>query len=143
MYDPLEHLDEAERNDFEVRQHLYAQRQLRDLDRIDTRAKVAKMLAEVVPKAKVCSMLRAPGVDDLGEGSKQRAVCGRAGVRMIASTGDWTCAECDPLRHPAPPVTGCCGKEITTCDERAGAWGCTAGITGHGWPHRFMRLEAD
>lgn len=142
-YDPVEHLDDADRNDWEVRQHLWAQRQLQDVDRVDTRAKVEKMLADVVPKARVCTMLRSPGQGELGEGSKQRTVCGRVGVRMIATTGDWTCAECDPLRGDWESCPVCDPKDLVGCTARDGPWGCCAGLDGHARDHRFMRLEGE
>lgn len=91
FYDPLEHLDEAARNDWEVRQHLYAQRRLAELDEVDTKAKVRKMLAEVVPGSKVCGHIS--GKD---EGRKR---CGAPAVRMVALTGSWFCEGCDPLRQ--------------------------------------------
>lgn len=118
FYDPLDHMDDVARNDFEVRQHLWAQRRLADLDQVDTKVKVAKMLAEVVPGPKVCGHIS--GRD---EGRKR---CGAPGVRMVALTGSWFCAEHDPLNP---------------CSERDGPWRCSVGFTGHGWPHRLMTLE--
>lgn len=97
-YDPTDFMDEAERTDFEVRQHLFAQRRLRDLDQIDTKEKVRKMLAEVVPLPKVCAMAISVGGEE-GEKAK-RTVCGKPGVRMIRLTGDWVCAQHDPLAQP-------------------------------------------
>lgn len=146
FYDPLEHMDVAERADFEVRQHLYAQRRLAEIDQIDTKAKVRKMLAEVEPKRQVCAMSVSPGAE-AGEKAK-RTVCGKPGVRMLALTGHWTCADHDPLRHQGP--TPCCVRQevddegrpiIPVCDETDGVWGCTAGHAAHGRAHRFSRLE--
>ena len=144
-FDPVEHMDSAELADFEVRQHLWAQRRLAEADTVDTRAKVARMLAEVRPGPKVCGMfVTAGGVE--GEKAK-RAICGRAGVRMLALTGHWTCEEHDPLRRPGPPT--CCVRAavdedgrpvIGLCADHAGSWECTAGIAGHGWAHRHTRL---
>jgi hypothetical protein len=100
-YDPYEHMDEAERTDFEVRQHLWAQRRLAEVDQIDTKAKVEKMLAEVKPGPRFCAMFVTTAEADELEGKKAtRQVCGRPGVRMIAFTGDWVCREHDPLAHP-------------------------------------------
>lgn len=89
FYDPFEAMDDVERNDFAVRQHLYAQRALRDLEQADTNEKVAKMLAAVEPGPKVCGHIS--GKD---EGRKR---CGAPGVRMVAITGSWFCAGHDPL----------------------------------------------
>lgn len=97
-YEPLDFMEESERTDFEVRQHLYAQRRLRELGEIDTKAKVRKMLFEVVPGPKVCGMYVTIGGDE-GEKAKRR-VCGAPGVRMVRITGHWVCASCDPLAQP-------------------------------------------
>lgn len=97
-FDPLEHMDDAERNDWEVRQHLYAKRRLAELDTVDTKAKVARMLAEVAPGPKFCGMFVTTGGV---EGEKaDRKICGNPGVRMLAITGDWCCREHDPLLVP-------------------------------------------
>lgn len=103
-FDPLEHMDDAARNDWEVRQHLYAQRRLAELDEVDTKAKVRKMLAEVIPGPKVCGHIS--GKD---EGRKR---CGAPGVRMIALAGSWVCREHDPLStfYWGEPCRVCGGK---------------------------------
>lgn len=139
-YDPTEHMDEAGRVDFEVRQHLYAQRRLREIDEIDTKARVAKMLAEVVPKRQVCSMFLTEGAVE-GEKAK-RVVCGKPGVRMLALTGDWCCADHDPLRHELVRCTNC-NQPLEVCRDRSGPWVCSAGARGHGWPHRHTILGGD
>lgn len=145
-WDPLEHMEDDEVNDFAVRQELFARRRLADIDsgEIDAAEKNRKMLAAVVPKAKVCCYTRVEkgrrGDLDADE-PKRKVVCHNPGARYVALTGDWFCHEHDPLRRPGPPVTGCCGQGIVVCSERDGAWACGAGITGHGWPHRFSKLE--
>lgn len=133
-YDPWDHASEEETNDFAVRQHLYAQRRLAELDEVDTKAKVRKMLAEVVPGPKVCGHIS--GKD---EGRKR---CGAPGVRMIALTGSWTCREHDPLGDGGWTNCTLCGsREVVLCDTRDGPWVCSAGVKGHRWPHRLMTLE--
>ncbi len=106
-YDPAEFMDEESYNDFAVRQHLWAQRRLADSE-VDTKAKVAKMLAEVTPGRKVCSMFVTTGGLE-GEKAK-RSICGKPGTRLLRLTGDWTCTEHDPL---AGPYWGepCCTRE--------------------------------
>ena len=138
MYDDYAYMDEAERTDFEVRQHLYAQRRLAEADTVDTKAAVEKMLARVEPKRAVCVMFVTEGAVE-GEKAK-RTVCGKPGTRMLKLTGDWTCDEHDPLRHPGPPTTRCCGLEYELCAEHEGPWECTAGLEVHAGPHRFTRL---
>lgn len=139
-FDPMEHMDIEERADFEVRQHLYAQRRLAEIDTVDTKAKIAKMLAEVVPKRQVCAMAVTVGGEE-GSDKPKRIICGKPGVRLLALTGDWTCESCDPLRRPGPPVERCCGlDELEPCAEHDGPWECAAGLEGHGWPHRFTKL---
>lgn len=89
MFEPYEHLDEEGRNEWAIRDHLYAQRRLAELDERATKEKVAKMLAAVVPGPKVCGHI---------SGKEQgRKRCGVPASRMIAITGDWVCAEHDPL----------------------------------------------
>lgn len=97
-YDPYEFMDEAARTDFEVRQHLYAQRRLREIEQIDTKAKVQRMLADVAPGPKVCAMAVTAGAEE-GEKAK-RKVCGAPATRMIRLTGDWVCPDHDPLGQP-------------------------------------------
>jgi hypothetical protein len=135
FFDPLERMDDAARNDWEVRQHLYAQRRLAELDEVDTKAKVRKMLAEVAPGPKVCGHIS--GKD---EGRKR---CGAPGARMIALTGSWTCREHDPLGDEWTNCTVCGSREVVLCDTRDGPWACSAGVKGHGWPHRLMTLEGE
>lgn len=138
MYDPWETADEAERNEWAIRDHLYAKRRLAELAEkgSDSKQRVRKMLEAVVPGPKFCGQVGSR-ID-----GKPGKVCGKPGVRMIALTGTWVCAGCDPLNRPAPAVTRCCGRsEIELCDARQGAWGCTAGIADHAWPHRFRRLR--
>lgn len=133
MYEPTDFMDQADLNDFEVRQHLYAQRRLAEAESIDTRAAVEKMLARVEPKRQVCTMLVTAGAAE-GEKAK-RTICGQAGVRMIRLTGDWTCADHDPLRHPGPLVSFKGPAELIICEHRDGPWFCSAGLTVHPGPH--------
>lgn len=125
MSEWFDHLPEHEQNEWAVAATLRAKRWLADQrDGYDPVERNRKMLEAVVPKARVCCRCRRPG------------------ERMVAITGDWFCAEHDPLNRPMAPPARCCGRtEIEVCDARRGAWSCTAGITGHGWPHRFRRLR--
>lgn len=111
MYDPYDHMEEADRVDWEVRQHLYAQRRLREVAEIDTKAKVAKMLAEVKPGPKVCTMAMSSGADDLDGKKADRRICGKVATRLIAVTGDWTCADHDALAKPYWGAS-CCTREV-------------------------------
>lgn len=117
-WDPWEHSSTEERNEWAIRDHLYAQRRLAGLDQTDTKAKVARMLAEVVPGPKTCGH-----VSGRDEGRRR---CGAPAVRMIGLTGGWLCGLHDPLRP---------------CPERDGPWRCSVGFAGHGWPHRLTTLE--
>ena len=134
------------RVDFEVRQHLWAQRKLAEAETIDTKAKVAKMLAEVKPGRKICGMTLSPGRSENDDKKPKPVICGKPGTRMLGLTGNWTCDTHDPLRRPETPV--CCVRAekddgrtvIETCADHDGLWECTAGIVGHGWDHRFTKL---
>lgn len=140
-YDPYEHLDDEARNDFEVRQHLWAKRRLADT--VDTKAKVAKMLAEVKPGPKVCNMLisrDSKGED--GQGKAKTTPCGKPGTRMLALTGDWTCAEHDPLRREHHRCEACERHLVVEqCEHRDGAWRCSVPFIPHDGAHIHMTLE--
>lgn len=109
-YDPFEHLEDEARNDYEVRQHLFAKRRLAELDTVDTKAKVEKMLAETKVGPKVCAMAMSAGADDLDTKKADRRICGKPATRLLRLTGEWTCHEHDPL---AKPYWGqrCCTRE--------------------------------
>lgn len=82
-YDPLEHMDVADRADWEVRQHLWAQRRLRDLE---TKGYARAQLTDEHNGTTCC-----------------RAGCGRAAVRWMRLTADVPngfCAAHDPLAVP-------------------------------------------
>lgn len=113
FYDPIERLDEVDRNEWAVRQHLYAERLLARLpDDAERRRRIARELSEMQPRSPWCC----------------RRGCDRPGSRTVRITGDVFCAEHDPLR---------------LCEERDGPWKCSVGFAGHGWAHRLMTLEGE
>lgn len=149
VWDPWEGADEGERNEWAVRDQLYAQRRLADVDagRVNSREAVRKMLARVVPGPKVCCYARKEkgrrsmwGEED--EAPAKVFVCKAPGVRMVALTGDWFCAEHDPLRLEHHRCETCERHDpIRPCPEHEGPWCCSAGIEGHAWPHRLLILD--
>lgn len=116
-------LPEHEQNEWAVNATLRAKRWLADQrDGYDPAERNRKMLAAVEPKAQVCCR------------------CRRAGVRMVAITGDWFCEAHDPLARTYVAARCCGRREVELCSEQQGGWACTAGAAGHRWPHRFRRL---
>jgi hypothetical protein len=77
-WDPAERLDDEARNDWEVAQHLYAQRRLRDLEERGHRR--SQLFSEPQNGPRCC-----------------RAGCGRTDTRLIRLTGDVVCPAHDPL----------------------------------------------
>ncbi|MFN2591498.1 MAG: hypothetical protein ABR532_01520 [Candidatus Dormibacteria bacterium] len=79
-YDPAEHIDADDRADWEVRQHLWAQRRLRDLEQK--------------------GYARTPLFDTPQNGDRcHRRGCRGTG-RLIRLTGDVVCPGHDPLAVP-------------------------------------------
>lgn len=113
IFDEL--VSDEERNEWAVREHLRAQAILAQGEAelaARARANTERMLAEVVPRRPICCYARIEkgrrsmwaALD--AEEPKKHFVCNAPGERMIAITGDWFCAEHDPLRFP-PPVRTC------------------------------------
>lgn len=82
------------------------------------RSRNEAMLAAVVPGRAVCSYTRiqkgsrSMWTDAEGEEAKRTIVCSEPGIRMLAITGTWFCAEHDPLQT-AQWTTSCsdCGRD--------------------------------
>jgi hypothetical protein len=149
IWDPWEAADDEERNEWAVRDQLYAQRRLAEIEagRVNSREAVRKMLARVVPGPKVCCYARKEKGkrsmwSEEADESTRIFVCKKPGVRYVALSGNWYCEEHDPLRLEWHRCLACEQHQgIEVCSEREGPWRCSAGIAGHRWPHRMMILD--
>lgn len=97
-WDYEESLSEEEHNERAVRDQLRARRMLEEaVDDNRARQRVREWLAEVKPGPQVCSYAGRWKAGENGEPVGQP--CGALGVRMVALTGSWFCADHDPLRE--------------------------------------------
>ena len=94
-YDPWDHLDDEQRNEWEIRQHLYAQRRLAELEREGRRSGRA-LLVDTATSTRCC-----------------RKGCNRTDVRLIRLTGEVVCPTHDPLAsfYWGEPCRACGWKE--------------------------------